>query len=227
MHLSDLLLPMFKFFISGLLRSWWIWLILLFILIAPVLIERRKNNKRYSLINKAHTDRELINKLRNITPQEFEIYIANLFSKLGFFTEIVGGSHDGGVDIIAIKNNIKHYIQCKKFIKSQVGVGDVRDFYGALIDHLASGKGYFITTNKFTLEAEKFSEDKPIELIDSYRLLEYIKLAEVDDFLYNSNNQENKCPQCEGFLVRRIGKYGPFFGCKNYPKCKFIKKIEK
>jgi len=31
---------------------------------------------------------------------------------------------------------------------------------------LAQAKGYFITTNKFTLEAERFAEDKPIELID-------------------------------------------------------------
>ena len=45
-------------------------------------------------------------------------------------------------------------------------VGDVRNFYGALADHLTNGKGYFITTNKFTLEAEKFADDKPIELID-------------------------------------------------------------
>lgn len=227
MHLSDLLWPMLRGFISGLLQFWWIWLLLLAIWIVPALIERKKNNERYSFINKTYIDRELISKLRNVSPQEFEIYIANLFSKLGFSTEIVGGSHDGGIDIIAIKDDVKHYIQCKKFIKSQVGVGDVRDFYGALIDHLANGKGYFITTNKFTLEAEKFSEDKPIELIDSYRLLEYIKLAEVDNSIYYSNDQENKCPQCGGVLISRTGKYGPFFGCKNYPKCKFIKKIEK
>ena len=29
------------------------------------------------------------------------------------------------------------------------------------------------------------------------------------------------CPQCGGTLVRRKGKYGRFYGCSNYPKCKF------
>ena len=29
------------------------------------------------------------------------------------------------------------------------------------------------------------------------------------------------CPQCGGTLVRRNGKYGSFYGCSNYPKCKF------
>ena len=30
------------------------------------------------------------------------------------------------------------------------------------------------------------------------------------------------CPRCSGTLVRRNGKYGSFYGCSNYPKCKFI-----
>lgn len=33
------------------------------------------------------------------------------------------------------------------------------------------------------------------------------------------------CPRCGGKLVLRKGKYGEFYGCENYPKCKFIKKL--
>lgn len=29
------------------------------------------------------------------------------------------------------------------------------------------------------------------------------------------------CPDCGGNLVLRRGKYGKFYGCSNYPKCKF------
>lgn len=35
----------------------------------------------------------------------------------------------------------------------------------------------------------------------------------------------NSCPRCGGNLVNRNGKYGPFIGCSNYPKCRFTKKI--
>lgn len=35
---------------------------------------------------------------------------------------------------------------------------------------------------------------------------------------------EGHCPQCGGELVLREGKYGRFYGCKNYPYCKFIYK---
>lgn len=123
------------------------------------------------------SDRDLLHWLRGIHPTEFEEYIADLFNRLGYKSQATGGSHDQGVDVIAEKDGIEHYIQCKKFITSVVHVGDVRDFYGAIADHLTKGKAYFITTNKFTLEAEKFAEDKPIELIDGHRLIDYIHLA--------------------------------------------------
>jgi hypothetical protein len=30
-----------------------------------------------------------------------------------------------------------------------------------------------------------------------------------------------RCPRCGGALILREGKYGKFYGCSNYPKCKF------
>jgi len=33
-----------------------------------------------------------------------------------------------------------------------------------------------------------------------------------------------RCPQCDGNLVLREGKYGQFYGCSNYPNCKFTHK---
>ena len=38
------------------------------------------------------------------------------------------------------------------------------------------------------------------------------------------NLERGICPRCGGNLVLRNGKYGEFWGCSNYPKCKFIKK---
>ena len=39
------------------------------------------------------------------------------------------------------------------------------------------------------------------------------------------NIQNGICPRCNGKLILRTGKFGDFYGCTNYPKCKFIKKI--
>ena len=40
---------------------------------------------------------------------------------------------------------------------------------------------------------------------------------------YRSSDLINQgiCPQCGGQLLLRHGKYGTFYGCSNYPKCKF------
>lgn len=33
------------------------------------------------------------------------------------------------------------------------------------------------------------------------------------------------CPYCKSELVLRKGKYGTFYGCSNYPKCKYTQKV--
>ncbi len=32
------------------------------------------------------------------------------------------------------------------------------------------------------------------------------------------------CPRCGGVLTQRKGKYGKFYGCSNYPRCKYMTK---
>jgi len=161
--------------------------------------------------------KDTLESLRRLTPNQFEEYIAELFNRLGFRTEKVGSSYDGGIDVIAEKDGTMHYIQCKRFITRQVDVGAMRDFYGALMDKQSQAKGYFITTNVFTLEAEKFTEGKPIELIDGDKLMRYVKEAGINV----PESHVETCPRCGGILQERHSKYGPFIGCSNYPKCTF------
>ncbi len=35
---------------------------------------------------------------------------------------------------------------------------------------------------------------------------------------------ESSCPECGGMLVKRKGRYGEFWGCGNYPECRYTKK---
>lgn len=155
------------------LLLWGLAFLAVFIVIV-LFVKRSKVHKQ----SQWRTDRELLNWLKELKPWEFEDYIAHLYSKLGYKTERVGGGYDGGVDVIAEKNGIKYYIQCKKYITSTVGVKEIREFYGVLVDHTAQGKGIFITTNIFTSEAEYFAKDKPIELIDGQKLVRLIRQME-------------------------------------------------
>jgi restriction system protein len=205
-------------------QLWYVWVFAIGILFLrlfidiwfPKIIKRWNNNRKFKNGEKYRSDDDLIRWLRGMTPDEFEEYIANLFNRLGYEAEKVGGSYDGGIDVIIKKDGETGYIQCKKFITREVPVGAVRDFYGAFIGKLATSKGYFISTNKFTLEAIKFAEDKPIELVDHFKLIKYINLA----------NKNNICPQCGSLLIEKNGKFGKFYGCSNYPKCDFTKNIK-
>jgi restriction system protein len=101
-------------------------------------------------------------------------------------------------------------------------VGAVRDFYGAMADRGANAKGFFITTNVFTLEAEKFAEGKPLELIDGVRLTQYIEMAKTG---YVPVESPKLCPICKSSMVKRKGKFGEFYGCSRFPECKGTLKI--
>jgi restriction system protein len=146
----------------------------------PNLVDNIRIRNRFKSGEKWRSDREILAGLRKMAPGEFEEYVAGLFSKLGYQTEVTGGSGDGGIDVIARKDGVENYIQCKKY-KNKVGPSMVRDFYGAMADHLAKGKGFLVTTGYFTPEDEMFVEDKPMELIDGNKLLEYIKLSQTVD----------------------------------------------
>ncbi|MGY3716963.1 NERD domain-containing protein [Sutcliffiella cohnii] len=41
-----------------------------------------------------------------------------------------------------------------------------------------------------------------------------------------ANLQQNSCPKCGSQLVMRKGKYGTFYGCSSFPKCKYTKQME-
>lgn len=44
---------------------------------------------------------------------------------------------------------------------------------------------------------------------------------------YDTRLENCDCPKCKtGKLVVKNSKYGPFYGCSNYPKCKFTQKLE-
>ena len=77
----------------------------------------------------------------------------------------------------------------------------------------------------------------PLEQLIDYR--SSIELAAIDDKdiakSHKANVRQNLnqrsqaianglCPRCGGHLVKRNGRYGSFYGCSNYPNCKFTMK---
>lgn len=111
--------------------------------------------------------------LMDLSPQDFENLVCNLFAKMGLESKLTRASRDGGVDVIAFDSRPifggKVVIQAKRY-KNTVGVSAVRDLYGTLMNEGAN-KGILVTTSGFGSDAFTFAKDKPIELIDGGGLL--------------------------------------------------------
>ena len=48
-------------------------------------------------------------------------------------------------------------------------------------------------------------------------------IAQTKKHIFESNKKKKQliCPRCDVDLVVRKGRYGKFYGCSNYPKCRF------
>ena len=113
----------------------------------------------------------LLEILRGMSPGAFERLCQHLLREYGFTkVEVTGRSGDGGIDgtrVLRI-NLISFHVnyQCKRYAGS-VGPGSIRDFRGAMVGR--ADKGLFITTGRFTREAEREAVrdgTPPIDLID-------------------------------------------------------------
>jgi restriction system protein len=118
-----------------------------------------------------------LSQLASLTPEGFEEFVAELFEALGYDVECCGGTGDDGVDILLRRDGQIAVAQCK-YHKSQgvIGSPELRRFLGT-IHHMHGHKGYFVTTRTFSLSAEKFAAQHPIELIDGPRLVQLVEEA--------------------------------------------------
>lgn len=138
------------------------------------LIEHRERAER--LRDQARRADLKLGQLGNLTPEGFEEFVAELFEALGYEVERVGGSGDEGTDLRLKKAGLRAIVQCKYHSRGVVGSPELQRFLGS-VHHTQSHKGYFVTTRSYSLAAEKFAADHPIELIDGPRLVELVQQA--------------------------------------------------
>lgn len=152
----------------------------------------------------------------SLTPHWFEKYIEYFLKNIkGYKITLNWDTYDfdNWIDLkwIKYKNWKKSFvlIQCKKYSVRDITEDDIACFYGKIIDNIRELRDvidvYFITTTKFTHRAEKFGNDRKIELMNCnhiYRLQEIYSLEMFkNDVLKEWKEEYKKClRECEKIL---------------------------
>ncbi|CAN5789463.1 hypothetical protein BH23PLA1_BH23PLA1_22640 [soil metagenome] len=142
--------------------------------IRAAILEAREHSER--LRRQAQRADLKLATLANLDAEGFEEFVAEVFEALGFEVDRVGGTGDEGADLRVRREGLLGVVQCKYHKKGVVGSPELQKFLGT-IHHTRSHKGFFVTTRTFSLAAERFIADHPIELIDGPRLVELVQEA--------------------------------------------------
>jgi restriction system protein len=163
--------------------------------------------------------------------RRFEAVCETLFAQAGFETKSQSHGADGGVDIWLYSRHSKDaaalIVQCKHWRGKEVGVKEMREFFGVMASHQLK-RGTYATTSTYTAEASKFAESNGINALDASGLLALIaKRSEQQqralfDVAYEGEYWRPTCASCGVKMVTRAPSKGgaAFWGCANYPRCR-------
>ena len=166
--------------------------------------------------------------LQQIEWKLFEDLSAAFYREKGIRAELTKLGADGGIDIKLFQDdsgNPTSLVQCKAWNSKLVGVKPIREFLGVMT-HEKIAKGFYMCSGSYSKEAEEVAHANGITLIDGKMILAMIQRLSADaqqrllDLVTTGDYTTPSCPQCGIKMLRRSGKKGDFWGCKNFPRCR-------
>jgi hypothetical protein len=129
--------------------------------------------------------------LDRTTGREFEIFLMNIFEKLGYSTTVTNRSKDYGCDMMLQRGDYRIAVQAKRS-ESELNFISVQRVLGSSKKYNAQ-MSIVITNNKFIPSAKQLAKIKDVVLIDRKKLLDLIELSNLPvnhkkDFIQFSNN---------------------------------------
>ena len=103
-----------------------------------------------------------MDEIDKMSETDFEIYLATLFTKLGYSVQHTGKTGDYGSDLVIVKNGFRTAVQAKRYV-NHVGPDAVREVVTVLKLRNCSS-GMVITNNYFTDEAKTLARVNNITL---------------------------------------------------------------
>ncbi len=202
-----------------------VFIFLICLLVAAFAISRILKRKR---IDKAMVTDDY----DKMSGEDFEYFCADILRGNGFKdVEVTKASGDHGIDVLAKKDGIKYAIQCKRYSKP-VGNKAVQEAYSGK-DIYKADVAVVMSNMDFTAQAIEDAQKLKVELWDRNKIYSLQNKSTVEIQTQNKTKEEKDdliCPKCGGTLIVRTAKKGPnagsqFYGCSNYPNCKYTRDI--
>lgn len=87
-----------------------------------------------------------------------------------------------------------------------------------LLDVIDGYKTTYLTDNDVQAVLAILTSNNIRETVSDRQHVKNLRIAARE---VNATINSGICPKCGGHLIKRNGKYGTFYGCSNYPKCRF------
>jgi len=137
---------------------------------------RKKQKEKITVFNMTQID--------SLSGVDFEIFLSELFKKLGYDVKMTKASHDYGADLLISKNKKTSIVQAKCYSKA-VGIKAIQEIVGAK-KHYKAEDAIAVTNNIFSKNAEILALENDVKLLDRYEIEKLIKKYDLK--IENSKN---------------------------------------
>lgn len=155
---------------------------------------------------------------------EFEMFLKNHFEALGYKAATTPKTGDYGADLVLVRHRERIVLQAKRYA-GKIGIAAIQQIVAAK-SYYGAGKAIVVTNSYFTKNAAVLARKTGVELWDRNKLQKIMtRNRSRSGEKIRVGEKVGKCPQCGGNLVLRVGKHGAFYGCENYPRCRYTREI--
>jgi restriction system protein len=148
-------------------------LVVLAIIVIVILIARNARILKHSSATAAALSQRLAS-VRHMSGTQFEHFVADVMRGLGYRVQVLGGSGDQGVDLIATRGGGERLaIQCKQYARP-VGNKPVQEVFAGAKHHRCTAT-WVVAPEGFTKGAVELARSVGVALYDAHSLRAWIR----------------------------------------------------
>lgn len=169
-----------------------------------------------------------LNILRKLEWKRFEALCVKYYEAVGFRSKVARRGADGGIEVKLYKHEPDQpiaIVRCKAWDNTVIDVKEVQELL-AVMKYEKVTRGVFLTTGRYTSEAQALASSNPVQLLDGPGLLRKIaKLPEDRQqkllrYALKGDFNTPTCPACGTKMTQQVGRSGSFWGCISFPACR-------